>query len=188
VLTAILRLLKTRLVAAEAHQRRMALRDSLTGLVNRRGFDDALRAAVAARGSVESGRRESDDAPGCALIVFDLDGFKQVNDSAGHPAGDRLLRGVAAAGAAIVRPTDTLARIGGDEFALIAPGAGIVGAARLAQELLDAIHEAGAQATVAWAVHPDDGETGEDLLRVADRRLYEGKASAPGSVVGAEPA
>lgn len=177
VVTVVLRLLKERLVAAEAHQRQMAMLDPLTGLVNRRGFDEALSAAVAARGEAEHGRRDADERPGFALIVFDLNRFKRVNDTQGHPAGDRLLRTVAANGTAIVRPGDTLARIGGDEFALIAPDAGVEGARRLAEELLVAVRSAGIEATVAWAVQPDDGSDGDALLRMADRRLYEGKAA-----------
>ncbi|MCW2992066.1 MAG: hypothetical protein JWM73_2660 [Solirubrobacterales bacterium] len=176
VLTVVLRLLKSRLVDAEARQRRMALLDALTGLVNRRGFDQALHAAVAARGGSVHGRRDDDERPGFALLVFDLNRFKLVNDTKGHPAGDRLLRCVAANCAAIVREGDTLARIGGDEFAVIAPGAGEGGATRLAAELLEAVRSAGIEATVAWAVHPADGRDGESLLRAADRRLYEGKA------------
>jgi diguanylate cyclase (GGDEF)-like protein len=175
VLTIVLRMLKSRLVAAEVHQRRMALLDPLTGLANRRGFDNALRAAVLARGEAGQGRRESDDLPAFALLVLDLDRFKVVNDTHGHPAGDRLLRAVAAACANRVRPSDTLARIGGDEFAVVAPGAGVAGAERLADELRAAVRTAGAEATVAWAVHPDDGTDGETLLRTADRRLYLGK-------------
>lgn len=177
VVTVVLRLLKDRLVAAEAHQRRMALLDPLTGLVNRRGFDTTLHDAVAARGEAGLHRRAADERPGFALLVFDLDRFKRINDTEGHPAGDRLLRTVAANCGAIVRPGDTLARIGGDEFAVIAPDAGTEGACRLGGELLDAVRRAGIEATVAWAVHPDDGADGDALLRTADRRLYEGKAA-----------
>ncbi|MFL5846801.1 MAG: GGDEF domain-containing protein [Solirubrobacteraceae bacterium] len=177
VAVVVLRILKGRLIQAEAQQRAMATLDALTGLVNRRGFDDELQAAVAARGTAGEGRRDGDERPGFALLLFDLDRFKLVNDTKGHPAGDRLLRAVAATCAAVVREGDTLARIGGDEFAVIAPGAGVRGAERLAGELLDAVRRAGIDATVAWAVHPDDGATGEELLRAADRRLYDGKAT-----------
>ncbi len=175
MLTAVLRVLKGRLVDAEDRQRRMALADSLTGLVNRRGFDAALRAATAERGSLDRGRRTTDEGPGFALILLDLDGFKHVNDTQGHPAGDQLLRLVASHCAAAVRPGDTLARIGGDEFAVVAPDAGQTGARRLAGALRDAVAAAGASVTVAWAVHPDDGETSDQLLQEADRRLYAGK-------------
>ncbi|HVW19288.1 MAG TPA: GGDEF domain-containing protein [Solirubrobacteraceae bacterium] len=176
ILAAVLQMLKGRLVAAESRQRRMAMADPLTGLANRRAFDDALGAAAAAAGRPERGRRVADDDVGFALILLDLDGFKDVNDTHGHPEGDRLLRDVAARCAQVVRPGDTLARIGGDEFAVVAPGAGDDGAARLAGALRDAVAAAGARTTVAWAVRPDDGETGEELLREADRRLYVAKA------------
>ena len=180
LVTAVLRLLKTRLVEAEARQRRMATIDSLTGLANRRGFDQALGEAVAAVGDADSARRDADERPSFALLLLDLDRFKLVNDTLGHPAGDRLLREVAARCAARVRPADTLARIGGDEFALIAPGAGADGARRMADDLVGAVREAGAEVTVAWALHPFDGQDESSLLRVADRRLYEGKARIPG--------
>jgi diguanylate cyclase (GGDEF)-like protein len=176
VLAATVRLLKQRLLAAERRQRAMARTDVLTGLANRRGFDDALRAVVGGRGAAGLGRRMADAAPPAALLLVDLDGFKRVNDSLGHAAGDDLLRAVAAHCAAVVRPGDRLARIGGDEFAVVAPGAGVVGAGRLAAALTAAITAAGACATVAWAVHPDDGNTEDALLRAADRRLYEHKA------------
>ena len=177
VVTVWLRLLKGRLVAAEAHQRQMATLDALTGLANRRGFDEALQAAVAADGDAARGRRAADARPGCALVIFDLNRFKLVNDTYGHPAGDRLLRVVAATCAGRIRPGDTLARIGGDEFAVVAPGAGESGAARLAEELHEAAMLAGAEATVAWAVHPADGGDPDALLRIADRRLYDRKAA-----------
>jgi diguanylate cyclase (GGDEF)-like protein len=160
MLATVLRMLKVRLLAAEARQAQMARSDALTGLPNRRLFDEALQ----------------DVAPGMAIVLFDLDGFKGVNDTRGHAAGDELLRTVAAHCHAVIRPTDTLARIGGDEFALLAPGAGEFGARRLAEALAEAVRHAGAAATVAWAVHPVDGADEDELLRTADRRLYEGKA------------
>jgi diguanylate cyclase (GGDEF)-like protein len=132
------------------------------------------------RGEAAQRRREADGAPGFALLVLDLDRFKVVNDTHGHPAGDRLLRAVAAACATRVRPGDTLARIGGDEFAVIAPGAGVEGAERLSAELREAVRAAGGEATLAWAVCPEDGTDGQMLLRTADRRLYADKAAAAG--------
>ena len=170
------RLLKSRLFEAERLQRQMALTDPLTGLANRRAFDEALAGAVV-RGDVERGRRAGDDgASDAVLLLIDLDDFKGVNDSRGHGAGDDLLRAVAAHCHAVVRPGDTVARIGGDEFAVIAPGAGRAGAERLAEDLSAAIEAAGSHATIAWASHPVDGHDPEALLRAADHRLYEGKA------------
>jgi diguanylate cyclase (GGDEF)-like protein len=178
VLTVVVRGLKNRLLSAESSQRHMARTDVLTGLANRRGFDDALSAAIGAAGEPEVGRRASDVQPGTVLLLLDLDDFKGVNDAHGHARGDDLLRAVAAQCHAVVRPGDTLARIGGDEFALVAPGAGEPGAQRLAHELADAIGRAGAQATVAWAVHPVDGTDQDALLRAADRRLYAAKPAS----------
>ncbi|MDX6640805.1 MAG: diguanylate cyclase [Solirubrobacteraceae bacterium] len=180
VLTTVVRVLKRRLLVAEDRQREMARTDALTGLANRRGFDQALVLALA-RGDIDRCRRAGDDSPGAVLVLMDLDGFKRVNDSLGHAAGDELLRSVAAHCDAVVRPGDTLARIGGDEFAVVAPDAGAAGAHRLAAALHDAIASAGAEATIAWSVHPDDGLGESDMLRAADRRLYEGKAARPGA-------
>jgi len=177
LITFVLQMLKGRLTSAESRQRGMARTDALTGLANRRGFDSELSAALAGRGDAERGRRAVDRGPACALILLDLDGFKAVNDAHGHAAGDDLLRAVAAGCRGVLRPGDTFARIGGDEFAVVAPGAGRAGAIRLAAALRDAVDRAGARATVAWALHGPDGADAEALLRVADRRLYEGKAA-----------
>ncbi|HST39318.1 MAG TPA: diguanylate cyclase [Conexibacter sp.] len=170
---AIMRLLKRRLVSAEQRQRAMAERDALTGLANRRAFDSALADAVEQRD--QHGRS-------AALLLIDFDDFKAVNDTYGHPVGDAVLQAVAVACAPEVRGVDCLARIGGDEFAVVAPGAGAVGAERLAAALHAAIAaapvipEAGAVAvTIAWATVPDDAVTAEHLFRVADRRLMERK-------------
>src|SRR3954447_24815931 len=120
--------LKHRLLAAEAVQRGMAERDPLTGLYNRRSFDHALA-------------RSTDDGS-AALILFDFDGFKAVNDEHGHPIGDAVLRAVAEACARVVRDGDCLARIGGDEFALVAPGAAGAGVERIVEALGAAIADA----------------------------------------------
>src|SRR3954447_5868046 len=152
--------LKRRLVAAERHQHRMARVDPLTGLTNRRGFDEALSLALA------SGERFT-------LLLADIDYFKQINDRFGHTTGDRVLRELAAHTSAAVRTGDCLARIGGDELALVAPGAGSDAADRLA----DALREAGTHVdagdgpvalTVAAAVFPDDGHDRATLLRTVD--------------------
>ena len=102
----------------------MAELDPLTGVANRRGFDLALERAAAT-------------GEPYALILVDLDDFKRVNDEQGHPAGDAVLQSVAVAAADVARQGDCLARIGGDEFALIAPGAGAAGVLRLLRDLRD---------------------------------------------------
>jgi len=147
--------LKGRLVRAEAHQRTMAEIDPLTGVRNRRGFETAL-ARAAATGEPY------------ALILVDLDDFKRVNDEAGHPAGDAVLRSVAVAAASIARKGDCVARIGGDEFALLAPGAGASGVLRLLRDLREAMEH---PATFAAGLVPDDARTPEELMAHADARL-----------------
>ena len=158
--------LKRRLVLAEARQRTMAQRDPLTGVRNRRAFDRVLA-------------REIDR---CALVVFDFDGFKAINDTHGHPVGDAVLRAVAEACEDVVREGDCLARIGGDEFALVAPGAGAAGVERIIAALGEAVDDAlmpegvdSVSATFAWAVAPYDTTDPVELFRLADARLLERK-------------
>jgi diguanylate cyclase (GGDEF)-like protein len=162
------RLLKRRLLHAEAHQRTMAERDPLTGLHNRRAFDVSLERAI----------------DRCALVVFDFDGFKAINDTHGHPVGDAVLRAVADACDAVVREGDCLARIGGDEFALVAAGAGSSGVERIIAALGNAVDAAAmpdsvdpVRATFAWAVAPRDSTDPVELFRLADQRLLERKRS-----------
>jgi diguanylate cyclase (GGDEF)-like protein len=159
--------LKGRLVSAEQHQRTMAGRDSLTGVSNRRAFDAALDAAAAS------------DEP-YALILIDLDDFKRVNDEHGHPAGDEVLRSVAVAAAQVARKGDCVARVGGDEFAVLAPGAGPSGVLRLLRDLRESIPHS---ATFAAALVPDDARTPDEAVAHADARLLaqkrEGKQRQP---------
>ncbi len=183
-LTAVVVWLKSQLVDAERRQRAMALRDSLTELGNRRAFDAALQGEV-----VRAGEYTGDRAPS-ALLFVDLDRFKEVNDAHGHQAGDRVLRAVAERCAAAVRPGDTLARIGGDEFAVVAPRAGREGARRMKSSLEKAV--AGVSpapaappltATVSYALLGEDGRDAGELMRAVDRHLHDAKRSrdAPGS-------
>jgi diguanylate cyclase (GGDEF)-like protein len=163
--TLVMQLLKRRLLSAEARQRTMAERDPLTGLYNRRSFDFALEATVAS-------------PDGGALVLFDFDAFKAINDEHGHPVGDAVLRAVADACQRVVRDRDCLARIGGDEFAVVAPRAGQRGVARIVAALADAVAEADVpagiatvQASFAYAVAPCDAQTASELLERADQRL-----------------
>jgi diguanylate cyclase (GGDEF)-like protein len=175
--------LKHRLLAAEARQREIANRDPLTGVGNRRAFDAALHRELEARRQ-PAGRREADDSP-LALLVFDLDDFKGVNDKHGHQVGDAVLRAAAARAGGILRSTDTLARIGGDEFAVIAPGAHGEGARRMAEAIAGAVgmREPGSPspnptASIGWAVFPEDGHDFETLMHAADERLLRLKRTA----------
>ena len=173
--TSAMGILKRRLLRAEAHQRSMAERDPLTGVHNRRTFDRALAAAL-----------DTGQGAGVALVVFDFNDFKLINDVHGHPVGDTVLNSVADACSAVVRDGDCLARIGGDEFALIAPGAGHEGVSRVVAGLDEVIAHApmppgvgSVRATFGWAVAPDDGHAADELFRRADQRLLERKRGRP---------
>jgi diguanylate cyclase (GGDEF)-like protein len=168
--------LKRRLLDAEAQQRDFANRDPLTGIPNRRAFDAIMHRELDAR-TRPRGRRGTDDSP-LALLILDIDDFKGVNDEHGHQIGDVVLREAAKRAHAMLRSTDTLARIGGDEFAVIAPGAQGQGAQRMAEALSTAVglHESDRRgpvptASVGWAVFPDDGADFESLMRAADERM-----------------
>ncbi|MCZ2817876.1 putative bifunctional diguanylate cyclase/phosphodiesterase [Modestobacter sp. VKM Ac-2984] len=140
-----------------------ASRDPLTGLANRRGFDDALQELLAA-----AERR----AEPLSAALLDLDHFKQINDTDGHEAGDRVLVRVADAWGAELPPAAVLARHGGDEFALLLPG--LTGPVALAEvERLTALHPGiGVSCGVAQHI---PGETKAQLMRRADAALYVAK-------------
>jgi diguanylate cyclase (GGDEF)-like protein len=168
--------LRQRLLAAELRQRQIAYRDALTGVANRRQFDATLELELSHR-SQPRGRPTADQSP-LALLLLDLDDLKGINDNHGHPVGDAVLRQVAERAQSILRSTDTLARIGGDEFAVIAPGAHGEGARLMGEAVRSAIgthySDSGTpapSASVGWAVFPDDGDDVESLVRVADERM-----------------
>lgn len=172
--------LRKRLFAAELHHRDIANRDPLTGVANRRRFDEVLQRELVQR-RASGGRRKIDQSP-LALLVIDLDDFKGINDNHGHPVGDAVLCRVAERIQSILRSTDTLARIGGDEFAVIAPGAHGDGARLMAEAIRDAVNtqysDSGtpaSSASIGWAVFPDDGEDFETLIRAADERMLSRK-------------
>ena len=171
-LTLTIQFLKRRLVLAESHQRRMAHQDPLTGLANRREFDERLDLALAGSQSR------------FALLLIDVDEFKAINDRFGHSTGDRVLRELAARASGAVRSTDCLARIGGDELALFAPGAGRDAAQRLAgalagaaAEVIPSPGEPPVSITVSHAIFPQDGTDRAALMRSLDRELHDGKVS-----------
>jgi diguanylate cyclase (GGDEF)-like protein len=145
----------------------LARRDPLTGLLNHEAFHARLGADVA-RAMRYRGR--------LAVVLLDLDRFKETNDRDGHQEGDRLLRAFANALAATARATDVVGRLGGDEFAALLLEADLATArafvARLRERLPD-----GPEASTGVAVLREDGTTPEQLVKGADRRLYETKAS-----------
>jgi diguanylate cyclase (GGDEF)-like protein len=175
---------KARLVDAEMRQRDFANRDPLTQIANRRFFDDTMRRELERRAR-PFGRRSLDDSP-LTLLILDLDDFKGVNDRHGHQVGDAVLQEAAARALSVLRSTDTLARIGGDEFAIVAPGAHGDNAAALAEAVRRAVAagDPGSDlpaptAAVGWAVFPDDGQDFETLMRSADDRMLRIKRTDP---------
>src|SRR3954452_3612641 len=139
--------------------------DPLTGCLNRRGFEERLDAEIDS--GMRTGRRT-------ALVVLDLDHFKDVNDTRGHAAGDELLRWVVATVEHVLRPMDSLGRLGGDEFALLVPGAGPAEGVEVAQRVEDAL---AVRVGVSTGVSsfPADGADREELHRYADADLYAAK-------------
>ena len=158
---------------------RQAFYDGLTMLPNRALFRDRLQQALA---------RSARSSNALAVLLVDLDGFKQVNDSLGHDAGDQLLEAVAERFDATSRPEDTLARLGGDEFALLLDGAHESQAVGVAQRLLEALTEpiwiAGRElvvgASIGIALHTGGPGQGEELLRHADVAMYAAKEAGRG--------
>jgi diguanylate cyclase (GGDEF)-like protein/PAS domain S-box-containing protein len=166
-------------VRLEDQLTRQAFHDGLTGMANRALFRDRLEQALA-----RSGRSRGV----LAVLLVDLDGFKQVNDSLGHDAGDQLLQAVAERFALEIRPSDTLARLGGDEFALLIDGAHESHAVSVAERLLDALSEpvliSGRElvvgASIGIALHPGGPGQSEELLRHADVAMYAAKEAGRG--------
>jgi diguanylate cyclase (GGDEF)-like protein/putative nucleotidyltransferase with HDIG domain len=144
-----------------------AHRDSLTELLNRRGFEEVF--------DVELERARRAEAP-LSLIVGDLDAFKRINDEHGHAAGDAALQRVARTIRSAKRRFDSAARIGGEEFAILAPGSDEHGAYMLAERVRAEI-EAGDSLSISFgiATFPLHGGSSEALLRAADQALYAAK-------------
>ena len=159
-----------------------ALRDPLTGVDNRRALFTCLRDLLA----------QPAPAQPHALLLVDLDHFKRVNDSRGHPAGDAVLVAVAARLARALGARGRLARLGGEEFAIVLASAGHDAALDLAEELRDAVAEVAVpgivepgQVTASIGVALYDGQGLDDWMRAVDRALYAAKARGRNCVVEA---
>jgi diguanylate cyclase (GGDEF)-like protein/PAS domain S-box-containing protein len=155
--------------ALEEHLRHLATTDPLTGVANYRRFAEALESEM---------RRARRTGRGLAVVMLDVDAMKQINDLYGHVAGDRVLRRTADTLVASCRSIDTVARYGGDEFAVVVPETGPEGAAAFEKRLRDRLRswEPRVSASTGVAVYPRDGETMEQLLTAADHALYRMKA------------
>ena len=168
----------------EAIREHEATHDPLTGLLNRRGMFDLLSQAIA---------RVKRTRASLALLFIDLDGFKQINDTHGHEAGDAVLREVAARLQASIRQTDTAARLGGDEFTVILENIkhGIPDANMLAQKILETLQHPiqldSVTATISASIgismhHPDDERSADQLVNAADSAMYTAKHAGKNQV------
>jgi diguanylate cyclase (GGDEF)-like protein len=165
------RMQNVRLIRALKQQ---ATQDSLTGLRNHGSFLEEVEARIQL--ARLSGQRLS-------LVLIDMDEFKQVNDRAGHAEGNRLLQELAETLRRSFRASDTLARCGGDEFAVLLPGVGCEEASAISRRAAAAVRQLRsamqlpARTSASWGIacFPDDAEDSQDLFRKADARLYTAK-------------
>jgi diguanylate cyclase len=158
-------------------------RDPLTGLPNREQLQDLVHRAIGSSG--RSGDR-------VALMLMDLNGFKEINDTLGHHNGDRVLQQLASRLRSVLRDSETVARLGGDEFAILVPGFSdqnevVAVAERIVRALEEPFVTAGLAlelgASIGIALFPDHGDRVAQLLRAADVAMYEGKESLAGYTI-----
>ncbi|HEY9138576.1 MAG TPA: GGDEF domain-containing protein, partial [Terriglobus sp.] len=158
----------------------VALHDALTGLANRRMFDERLHTLL---------DRAEHERHTLSVFTMDLNGFKQVNDTLGHEAGDILLKAVAGNLAVTAKPIGLIARQGGDEFSLIVFGTDPAETVQIRRLLLEAVEEpvylgsryddqvVRVSASIGIATFPEDADDAGSLMRLADQRMYQQKAS-----------
>ncbi|HYC35741.1 MAG TPA: GGDEF domain-containing protein [Usitatibacter sp.] len=177
---------KSREAAALQRIEYIAHHDTVTGLPNRALLTDRLEHEVAR--AIRHGR-------GFAVLMFDLDGFKPVNDTWGHAAGDQVLARVAQRARACMRASDTVGRLGGDEFMAILPEVGEEGAMQVAEKLRAALEEpyvadgftASVSASFGIALHPHHGKDADALQKAADGALYAAKGAGKNRIETAQP-
>jgi diguanylate cyclase (GGDEF)-like protein len=170
---------RRRLAQRVAH---LAYHDALTDLPNRTLLHDRLAQAM---------RTASREGVSVSLLVVDLDGFKQVNDTRGHRAGDRVLQHVASRVRELLREVDTVARLGGDEFAVVLPATAVDGALLVARKLLEGIEKPclveqrflSVRGSIGIAAFPDHAKSADALLQKADLAMYRAKAERVGIAV-----
>jgi diguanylate cyclase (GGDEF)-like protein/PAS domain S-box-containing protein len=165
----------TAIYEAQERLHHLAHHDPLTGLPNRLLFDDRLRQAI------ELAQRNQQRS---LLLFLDLDGFKVINDTLGHAAGDELLCIVGSRLHSVLRSTDTVARLGGDEFVILAGSINPEYAAQLAQKILEQLRlpvplgneQLAVTGSIGIAVYPDNGSNSQELMRAADMAMYTAKS------------
>jgi diguanylate cyclase (GGDEF)-like protein len=157
--------------ASEDRLRHLSETDALTGLANYRRLSDTLVSEI---------KRSERTTRAFAVLIFDLDGMKRINDTHGHLAGNRALCRLADIFRFFCRSIDTAARYGGDEFAIILPETGFKEANaaghRICERLSNDREEPLLSVSLGIAIYPDDGSTIETLFQAADRALYKMKA------------
>jgi diguanylate cyclase (GGDEF)-like protein len=177
----------TRRMIAHLETEKAVRQDSLTKLPNRFAFNEGLETALL---------RLASSGEECAVLLLDLDRFKEVNDQLGHLAGDEFLTQLAARLRRCTRDTDIVARIGGDEFGLIAGNITKLDEAfKLAEEIISTFdhpfliegHEIIGAASIGISLAPRDGKTANDLLKHADVALYRAKKAGSGTIRFFEP-
>jgi diguanylate cyclase (GGDEF)-like protein len=137
----------------------LAQRDRLTGLPNMRAFEAAVD------------KRFEEEQP-FGLLLGDMDGLREANEELGHGGGDVVLVRLAETLGNLLRPEERLARVGGDEFAILTTGRGKDAAAERANQLEAFLADDGMRVTFGWAAYPEEGDNALSLVRVADERLY----------------
>lgn len=172
----------------EREQRRAALIDPLTGVANRRAFLERGERLL---------QRAAAEASPVALLLFDLDWFKQINDTFGHQTGDRILCVFCDVAGMALRPTDVLGRIGGEEFACLLPGATVAEATLAAERIrtrfashpmvASGAHAVPATVSIGIAIGSDADYSLTTLLASADRALYQAKAKGRNRIERAWP-
>jgi diguanylate cyclase (GGDEF)-like protein len=179
VVTAVVLSLRDNVHRLVTQLREIATHDSLTGALNRGAFEQRLEAELA---------RTERIAEPCALVVLDVDHFKQINDTLGHAAGDRALRLLADTVARAKRRSDVFGRIGGEEFAVVLPDTALEGAATFAEKLRVALGERMGDVTVSFGVTDVDtaGRSVRGMLHSADLALYRAKRGGRDRVVTAD--
>lgn len=153
--------------------------DPLTGLYNRRYLEMRIESEI---------KRAKRKGYSVSFLMIDGDNFKQINDTFGHPEGDRALKQIADKLKSLVRDEDIVARYGGDEFCVLLPDADKKVAMDVAKRMCQASNDAKLSISVGYASYPEDAETSDELIEAADKALLEAKRQGKSKAVCYNPA